>query len=76
MKTEAQFIKEVATTYAMTTPKAGKREKDLAVYILKNFYSVDTFFPNVEGDFNSGINLSSLEAFRVQMQKICKAIED
>jgi hypothetical protein len=75
MKTEAQFIKEIATTYAMTTPKAGKREADLAVYILKNFYGVDTFFPNVEGDFNSGINLSSLEVFRTQMSKVMQAIE-
>jgi hypothetical protein len=75
MKTEAQFIKDVATTYAMTTPKAGKREADLAVYILKNFYCVEGYFPNVENDFDSGICLSSLETFRTQMNKIMEAIE-
>lgn len=75
MKTEAQFIKEVATTYAMTTPKAGKREADLAVYILKNFYCVESYFPNVENDFDSGICLSSLETLRTQMSKIMEAIE-
>lgn len=75
MKTETQFTKEIATTYAMTTPKAGKREADLAVYILKNFYCVDTYFPNVEGDFDSGINLASLDVFRAQMEKVMQAIE-
>lgn len=75
MKTEAQFIKEVATTYAMTTSKAGKREADLAVYILKNFYCVESYFPNVENDFDSGVSLSSLETFRTQMSKIMQAIE-
>jgi len=75
MKTESQFIKDVATTYAMTTPKAGKREADLAVYILKNFYCVESYFPNVENDFDSGINLSSLDTLRTQMEKIMQAIE-
>jgi hypothetical protein len=75
MKTETQFIKDIATTYAMTTPKAGKREADLAAYILKNFYCVESYFPNVENDFDSGVNLSSLETFRTQMQKVMQAIE-
>ena len=75
MKTEAQFTKDIASTYAMTTPKAGKREADLAVYILKNFYCVDTYFPNVEGDFDSGINLASLDVFRTQMSRVIQAIE-
>ncbi len=75
MKTESQFIKDVATTYAMTTPKAGKREADLAVYILKNFYCVESYFPNVENDFDSGINLDSLDTLRTQMDKIMQAIE-
>jgi len=71
--TEKQFIAKVANAYALTANSDAK-DFDLAVYILKNYYAVDSFFPNKEGDYESGINLGSLHAFSSNMAKVIKAI--
>ncbi len=74
MKNEKDLIDNVASIYAMNTNGAGKREKDLAKFILKNYYYVDTFFLNRENDYSSGINLDSVKIFNENMVQVRKAI--
>lgn len=74
MNSEKELIERVATLYANATSGAGKQEKDLAKYILKNYYGVDTFFLNREGDYSSGLNFHSVEIFCENMKKVTKAI--
>jgi hypothetical protein len=74
MKNEKDLINTIATMYAMSTNGAGKREKDLAKFILSNYYGVDTFFLNREGDYSSGLNLEGIRIFSEQMKKITKTI--
>ena len=70
-----QFVNKVANAYTATTYGAGDREKALAVFILKNFYSVESFFPNEEGNLDSGINLDSLESFNQMMKETLATIQ-
>jgi hypothetical protein len=74
MKNEKDLINNIATMYAMNTSGAGKTEKDLAKFILNNYYGVDTFFLNREGDYSSGLNLEGFRIFCEQMKKITRTI--
>lgn len=70
-----QFINKIAAAYTATTYGAGAREKALAVFILKNFYSVESFFPNEDGNLNSGLNLDALESFNQMMKETLATIQ-
>ena len=74
MTNEKELIERVATLYATVTNGAGKQEKELAKYILKSYYGVDTFFLNREGDYSSGRNFNSVEIFCENVKKVTKAI--
>lgn len=74
MNSEKELIERIATVYAFGTNGAGKQEKDLAKFILKNYYSVDTFFLNREKDYSSGLNFHSVEVFSENMKRVTRAI--
>jgi len=59
---ERQFTAKVVNAYALTA-NASAKDYDLAIYVLRNYYDVPTFFPNREKDLDSGINLQALQAF-------------
>lgn len=74
MQTTNDLINKVALLYSLHTSGAGVQEKNLAKYILKNYYSVETFFLVRENDFSSGLNLESFNIFCENMKKVTKAI--
>jgi hypothetical protein len=75
MKNENDVINAVVKMTALAHRfSSDKREKDLARFILKNYYAVDTFFLNREGDFSSGINMKSVELFIDKMDDIFNVI--
>jgi hypothetical protein len=70
---ERQFTAKVVNAYALTA-NATEKDFDLALYIVRNYYDVATYFPNREGDFESGINLQALQTFADCMTRTLSAI--
>ncbi len=77
MKNEKQLIDAViyitAVNHSFTT---SKREKDLARFILKNYYDVCCFFLNEEDNYASGLNLKSVEMFSDKFEEIWATIQN
>jgi len=70
---ERQFTAKVVNAYALTA-NASEKDFDLALYVLRNYYDVTTFFPNREKDLDSGINLQALQTFADCMARTISAI--
>lgn len=75
MKNEKELIEAIvyitAVNHSFTD---SKRDKDLAKFILKNYYDVCCFFLNKEDNFSSGLNLKSVEIFGEKFDEIRDAI--
>lgn len=72
-KDYSTLIKRVANAYAIAT-NADTKDKQLATFILKNYYGCDTFFLNKEGDLNSGLNMNCISIFIENMELVKSAI--
>ena len=77
MKNEKQLIDAVIYITAINHSFTGsKREKDLARFILKNYYDVCCFFLNEEDNYASGLNLKSVEMFSDKFEEIWATIQN
>jgi hypothetical protein len=77
MKNDNDLINAVVKITAIAHSfSSQKRDVALTRFILKNYYSVDTFFLNKECDFNSGLNMNSVELFIEKMDEILNAIHN
>ena len=74
MNNRKDLINAISTIFTMSTPNTGKTEKNLAKFILENYYGVETFFLNRENDFSSGLNELSVMIFSDNMRKVIKSI--
>ena len=75
MKNEKELIDAVIYVTALNHSFSNsKTDKDLARFILKNYYDVCCFFLNEEDNFSSGLNLNSVEIFGEKFNEIRDAI--
>lgn len=75
MKNDTDVINAVLKVASINL-RLDKREKDLARFILKNYYDVCCFFLNKEDDFTSGLNLKSVESFIEKFDEVNIAIHN
>ena len=77
MKNEKELISEIVRITAISHSfSSDKTQKDLARFILKNYYDVCCFFLNEEDNFASGINLKNVELFSNKFGEIQEAIHN
>jgi hypothetical protein len=75
MKNEKELIEAIVYITAINHSfSSEKREKDLARFILKNYYDVCCFFLNDGDNYSSGLNLNSVEIFGEKFDEIRDAI--
>lgn len=75
MKNEKELIDAVIYVTAVNHSFSdSKTDKDLARFILKNYYAVCCFFLNESDNYASGLNLKSVEIFGEKFNEIRDAI--
>jgi len=77
MKNQKELIEAIVYITAVNHSfSTDKTQKDLARFILKNYYDVCCFFLNEEDNFSSGLNLKSVELFSEKFGEINEAIHN
>jgi hypothetical protein len=77
MKNEKDIINAVVKITAIAHSfSSDKREVALTRFILSNYYDVCCFFLKVPDDFNSGLNMNSVELFIEKMDEILNSIQN